>query len=808
MKEAEEDLHRILALDRDLASGTLQSKTISESLSRCVDALVRHLDAALARIWMLNESEGVLELRASAGLYTHIDGAHGRIRMGELKIGLIAQERRPHLTNAVIGDPRVPNQEWAMREGLVSFAGYPLLAEDRLLGVVGVFARRPLSELILQAMGSVALRIAYTIDHFSSEEVLRNSELKYRRLYESMMDAFVRVDLAGSILESNPAFEVMVGYSAEELRKMTYQDLTPGRWHEWEDRIISEQVLARGHSEVYEKEYRHSDGTVFPVELRAFLLSDSDGRAIGIWAIVRDITERKRAQQRLEASEARLRKSEGLLKQAERIAHLGHWQWDIKSNAVSWSEEIFRIFGKPEDYAPSFQAFLDAIVPEDRGRMETVIKRCLEAKTGHTTEYRLTRPNGDVRMVLGSCELSLDEDGLPAQLFGASQDITESKRAQDQAAERQKLESVGTLANGIAHDFNNLLGGVLAHAELALLELAAGSHPEEELRAIRAAAVRGSEIVRQLMIYAGKEDEVVHSADLSRIVEEMVDLLKFSVSKRATLITNLGKDLPPVQASAGQLRQIVMNLVTNASEAIGDCDGVIRVTTECAAVAHDQTRFTPEDLPGNYLKLEVSDTGCGMSPETQARMFDPFYTTKSAGHGLGLAVVQGTIRSLRGTIHVQSQPGKGTTFEVLLPCARTAATLSPMSSVGEPARSWQEVTVLIVEDEESLRQPVSKLMRKAGFSVLEAADGSAALDLIRAQERTIDILFLDITLPGTPSREVFEQATRLRPDTSVIVASAYSKDLAEQKLGWKIECFLRKPYQLKDLMDLVRQRVL
>jgi nitrogen-specific signal transduction histidine kinase/CheY-like chemotaxis protein len=402
----------------------------------------------------------------------------------------------------------------------------------------------------------------------------------------------------------------------------------------------------------------------------------------------------------------------------------------------------------------------------------------------------------------------LDDDGSPVRLFGTNQDITESKRAQEEAVERQKLETVGTLANGMAHDFNNLLGGILAHAELALVQLAGGSQPEAEIKAICESAVRGSEIVRQLMIYAGTENEPLHSVDLSQIVEEMVDLLKFSVSKHATLITNIGKDLPAVQASAGQLRQIVMNLVTNASEAIGDRHGVIRVTTECVAVGHDQTRFTSEDVAdGKYLKLEVSDTGCGMSPETQGKIFDPFYTTKSAGHGLGLAVVQGTVRSLHGTIRVESQPGEGTTFEILLPSTRKPATVSPMSPKAESARSRQEITVLIVEDEDSLRLPVLKLMRKAGFSVLEAADGAAAIEVIRAHNSRIDVLLLDITLPGTPSGEVLQQATHLRPDMSVFVTSAYTKDFAEEKLGRKVQCFVRKPYQLQDLLQLVRQSV-
>ena len=217
---------------------------------------------------------------------------------------------------------------------------------------------------------------------------------------------------------------------------------------------------------------------------------------------------------------------------------------------------------------------------------------------------------------------------------------------------------MGTLAGGIAHDFNNLMGGVLAYAELATAELASGLRPEDELQRIRAVAIRGAEIVRQLMIYAGQENEILELVDVSRIVEDMIDLLKVAVSKHAAVETDLGREIPAVRANPAQIRQIVMNLITNASDAIADRDGVIRVTTGRVTVGLDSPAATSERLPeGDYLQLEVSDTGCGMKPEMQARVFDPFFTTKLPGHGLGLAVVQGIVRSLRGTIRLVSAPG-------------------------------------------------------------------------------------------------------------------------------------------------------
>jgi two-component system CheB/CheR fusion protein len=423
-------------------------------------------------------------------------------------------------------------------------------------------------------------------------------------------------------------------------------------------------------------------------------------------------------------------------------------------------------------------------------------------------ETKRRRKDGQIIDVSMTISPMVGPDGVITGASIVARDITEVKRTQEEHLAKQKLESVGTLASGIAHDFNNLLGGVLAHADLALAELTMGSTPAEELERIRSAAIRGAEIVRQLMIYSGKESEVLEPVDVSRIVEEMLELLRFSVSKHAALETDLGKNLPAVRANPGQLRQVVMNLITNASDAIGDRDGLIRVKTACVTVSRDSSRGDSEGLAaGDYLQLEVSDTGRGMTPETQARIFDPFFTTKLAGHGLGLAVVQGIVRSLRGTIRITSAPGKGTTFHILLPCVEGAPQArrgTAARAEGEPPGSRQ-ATVLIVEDENLLRQAASKMLRKKGFSVIEASDGNAALDLLRAHKGEIDVLLLDVTLPGLSSREVLEEGKRLRPDLPVIVTSANSEEMAAAALGGSVEHFIRKPFGLDHLIGLIRE---
>jgi PAS domain S-box-containing protein len=287
-------------------------------------------------------------------------------------------------------------------------------------------------------------------------------------------------------------------------------------------------------------------------------------------------------------------------------------------------------------------------------------------------EYRLRRADREYRSVVYNGVPRYDAGGAFAGYVASVVDVTDIKRGQEEEFARQKLESLGVLSAGIAHDFNNLLGGVIAEAGLAEAGLAADSSPDEQIQRIKSIAFRATEIVRQLMVYSGREKGDIELLDLSQVVEEMLELLKISISKRALLKIDLAKNLSVALGNAPQIRQIVMNLVLNASEAIGETGGVIHITTS-------RVRLKPDlgdraSLPaGDCLQLEVADTGCGMSEEVQAKLFDPFYTTKSAGRGLGLAVVQTIVRNHGGAIKVTSALGRGTIVRILLPCANQSA---------------------------------------------------------------------------------------------------------------------------------------
>jgi two-component system cell cycle sensor histidine kinase/response regulator CckA len=565
--------------------------------------------------------------------------------------------------------------------------------------------------------------------------------------------------------------------------------------------VLNGEKQSHSAEKPYEVEFRivRRDGEVRFIRSIVEPIRNEDGVLIRLAGANQDITEQVKAT-------ALLRESEARLKSAERLTHVGNWILDIKANRLSWSEEIFRIMGLPPESLPSYEASLQMIAPDDRDRVEQCFRGALAEKKGKRIEFRIVRPSQEVRRVVCTAEVLLDEDGSPERLFGAFQDVTDARRAQEEAFARQKLESLGTLASGIAHDFNNLLGAVLAQAELAMAELGSRSGANDGLNAIRDVAIRGSEIVRQLMIYAGKESDVLEPVDVSRAVQGMLGLLKVAVSRHVALITDLGEDLPVVHARGAQLSQIVMNLVVNASDAVGDRDGVIRIATRHVAIRPaEAVRNTV--AAGDYVELEVSDTGCGMSVETQAKVFDPFFTTKFSGRGLGLAVVQGIVRSLHGAIQVTSETGKGSTFQVLLPCAEPAAPTGDtrVFSLDESASPVPRANILLVEDEEPLRLAIAKMLRKWGLETFEAASGSAAIDLLRTKAAEIDLMLLDLTIPGASSQEVLAEAAVAQPKVKVVLTSAYSEDVAKGISGGPLVYgFIRKPFKIADLARQLR----
>lgn len=402
--------------------------------------------------------------------------------------------------------------------------------------------------------------------------------------------------------------------------------------------------------------------------------------------------------------------------------------------------------------------------------------------------------------------------GRPA-ILAVARDITERKRAEaerlrlhEQIQHAQKLESLGVLAGGIAHDFNNLLMGVMGNASLALLDLPEDSPARESLLQIESSAQRAAELSKQMLAYSGKGRFVIQPLNLSVLVEEMAHLLEASVSKKVLLRFEFAHDLPFVEADPSQMRQVIVNLVSNASDAVGDASGCVTVATGVVEADRECFRDTYlcEELPeGLYVYLEVRDTGCGMSPEMLGKIFDPFFSTKFTGRGLGLAAVLGIVRGHKGAIKVRSQVGEGSTFTVLLPASpKRAEPAEPLRLVRGGEGSG---TVLLVDDEEAVRTVTRRVLERAGFQVLLACDGVEGVEVFQAHADDITLVLLDMTMPRMSGDEAFREMRRIRADVPVVVSSGYNESEALGRFGdGGVAGFIQKPYRADELVAKLR----
>ncbi len=370
----------------------------------------------------------------------------------------------------------------------------------------------------------------------------------------------------------------------------------------------------------------------------------------------------------------------------------------------------------------------------------------------------------------------------------------------------QKLESLGVLAGGIAHDFNNLLMPILGNADLILSGLPPDSPDRTKLERLRDAGQRLTTLTGQLLAYSGKGTFVVRPVDLSGLVREMAQLVEMSISKRAVVRFELAEDLPPVEADASQLGQIVLNLVTNASEAIDDEEGWIVVRTGLMhadrAYLADSHVFG-ESSEGSYVYLEVEDSGSGMDTETQQRVFDPFFTTKFAGRGLGLAVILGIVRGHEGGIRLRSELRRGTSFRVFFACGERPVQPTPEKAAFQG--EWRgEGGVLVVDDDTDVRDLAGIMLRRLGFTVYTAADGREGVAAFREHAREIDVVLLDLTMPGMSGGEACREIQRIEPNQRIVLMSGYNEEFAASRAVDRMAGFLQKPFTQEDLGGTLR----
>ncbi|GAB1342570.1 hypothetical protein MASR1M101_16970 [Gemmatimonas sp.] len=528
----------------------------------------------------------------------------------------------------------------------------------------------------------------------------------------------------------------------------------------------------------------------------------------GVIAVLEDITEQRR-------NIDRLRESEETLRLAQEAANIGCFHRDLRTNETYWSDQLIRINGfDPDTFDRSRigrDPTLDQVLPDDLDRVRDHWHDVVSLGTPLKLPIRIRRPDGSIRHLQTSMALVRDVDGTPARVVGTVLDMTEQveaelerQRIDAQMQQAQKLESLGVLAGGIAHDFNNLLVGILGNASLAMIELSDAKTVQECLTEIEMAAQRAAELTRQLLAYAGKGRYVVERADLTRAIDDMSVLLRSAVVRSAAVEFDLAPQVPLVDVDLGQFRQVVLTLATNSSDAVGEEAGVIRVASGRLTVNEQYLAdCVPGTMaqPGDYVFVEVSDTGEGMDAATRQRMFEPFFSTKFTGRGLGLAATMGIMRAHRGAIRVESEPGRGTKVTLLFPVALDQATTL---SVGTDWRGSGDV--LIVDDEASVRTVVGSLLRRRGFTVVEALDGADGVRLFSAHPSRWRLVLLDLTMPNLSGEQTLRALRDLRPDIPVLMMSGYAEADVRQEAG---DCsgFLQKPFSAVELIGAVRRVV-
>jgi len=501
---------------------------------------------------------------------------------------------------------------------------------------------------------------------------------------------------------------------------------------------------------------------------------------------------------------AALRESEARFRHLVEVMGEGMWVLDSEGRTSFVNRRMMEILGyTPEEMAG--RPLTDFMFEEDFAAAARNMELRV-AGVGAQHDFRFRRKDGSEVWTIVTASPVKDETGRVVSVLGMITDITERRRLEEAQLQSQKLESLGVLAGGIAHDFNNLLTAILGNINLAQLCLPPVSPAMPYLENLEKSVHRATNLTRQMLAYSGKGRFVVAPLDLNQAVEEMSHLLGVSISKKVALRFQLKEGLPAMMAEASQIQQVVMNLVTNASEAIGESEGLVAIRTGLQDYAEgDLSRdFPGQPLePGSYLTLEVSDNGRGMDPETQARIFEPFFTTKFTGRGLGLSAIQGIVRGHRGGIRVYSEPGKGTTFKLIFPAGIEAP---PPASVEEEATTWRgSGTILVVDDEDSVRAIAGALLRSLGFEVVTAVDGLDAV--ARYQQRTgvIRAVLLDLTMPHMDGVETFRELRRLDPECRVILTSGYNEQEAIQEFTGKgLAGFVQKPFLRRDLMRALR----
>ncbi len=648
------------------------------------------------------------------------------------------------------------------------------------------------------------------VDAFN--EMLQHIQLRDKEVQEartsmettltSIGDAVIATDREGRIVFANPVAQSLlrwpkpdiIGKPIEEVFRIQ-NELTRQTLQSPVQKVLREGKIVglANHTILIAR-----DGSEIPIDDSAAPIRNG-GQIAGVVLVFRDITDRRRAQRDAAYLAAIVESSDDAIigKSPDGIIQ-------------TWNAGAERLFGyKPEEVVghPMLQ-----LVPADRQHEELQFLARLRAgdRVVHFETVRMRKDGSPVDVSLSISPIR-DRAGQVVGISHVARDITEQKRTAEQLRQTQKLESLGVLAGGIAHDFNNLLTGILGNASLALDEVASDARAKESLEAVIAASERAAQLAQQMLAYSGKGRFVVEKMNLSGKVREILPLIKAAMPSTVNVRLELEEQLPPIEADATQMQQLVMNVILNGAEAIpagthGELTIVTRRQTVDERYVREHAPVGADELPpGLYVLFEVRDTGAGMDEPTLSRIFDPFFTTKFTGRGLGLAAVLGIVRGHHGTVEVSSKPGQGTIFRFLFPAAGTGEEAKTALEKPGLAELGGSGVILVVDDEEIVRSMAKQALQRYGYQVLLAADGARGVDIFRHEADAIRCVVLDLTMPVMSGEETLMRMKAVRPDIPIILSSGFHEAQAVQQFEGKgLAGFLQKPYKGSELVQKIR----
>ncbi|MBC8089272.1 MAG: PAS domain S-box protein, partial [Phycisphaerae bacterium] len=688
------------------------------------------------------------------------------------------QEGRTYICEDMLADAATLSWlEHITAAGFRSCAMLPIRQGGTVSGVLSVYAEESnfFQEEEIALLMEASDDISFALDNVERKaererlEMSANAERdKAQRYLDTAEVILLALDMQGHITMINRYACGIMGWSAEELIGRDFIEMcVPPRIQE-ETRARMANVHAGPDTSIVRNPIITRAGMERQVEWRNTLLRDSDGRVTSTLSSGVDLTDRAEAVEALLVAEERMRF-------ALESAQVGIWDMNYRTGQLRWSPILEAQYGlKPGTFAGTHDAFVEHVHPDDRAKLFEIVGGATSSGEDFTTLHRALWSDGTIRWLSGAGRVHFGKDGEPERGIGISLDITDRHTLEAQFQQAQKMEAVGRLAGGVAHDFNNLLTVMLGFCELLLIDVTVTDRNREDIEEIQKAGLSAAALTRQLLAFSRKQIIEPALQDLSDVVAEMRPMLARLIGEDVKILLGLHPSLCQILADRAQVEQVIMNLAVNARDAM-PTGGVLTIETSNVRLDEHYAKSHFSAVPGEYVLLTVSDTGSGMTPETQARLFEPFFTTKEIGRGtgLGLATVHGIVSRGGGSVSVYSEVGTGTSFRAYFPKAEAARAFKPNEVESRPFTGTQ--TLLVVEDAEGLRELTRRLLVRMGYTVLVAADAKEALRIFENTPE-IDLVLTDVVMPGASGPELSKILQAKKPTLRVVFMSGYTDE--------------------------------